>query len=140
MKWSAIFAMLLVVPNAFATDQSGNHFLVGNWIWTWSKNNCTENYTFRPDGTAYFVSGDEKFDMKYALSGTTNPDGRRALLLDTVKDHGGKGCVDSTENETGKSYSLYVEFSNSKTMMKICHDEVSGKCYGPIRKLTNDGK
>jgi hypothetical protein len=120
---------------AAAAAGSIDHPIVGRWQLTHTASGCVETYEFRDDGTARVTSFEETLDERYEVSST--PEGRRRyrLTMTTVKDHGGRDCVGSTEDTTGKSSVGYIEFSSSTDTMIFCADATGAKCMGPLRKV-----
>lgn len=118
-----------------AAAGSIDHPIVGRWQLTHTASGCVETYEFRDDGTARVTSFEETLDERYEVSST--PEGRRRyrLTMTTVKDHGGRDCVGSTEDTTGKSSVGYIEFSSSTDTMIFCADATGAKCMGPLRKV-----
>jgi hypothetical protein len=111
-----------------------DHALVGRWQWTHTGSGCVETYEFRRDGTARVTSGEETLDERYEISPTAESR-RYRLTMTTVKDHGGKDCVGSTDDTTGKSSSGYIEFDPAGDSMLFCADATRARCMGPLRKI-----
>jgi hypothetical protein len=120
---------------AHATAASIDHPLVGRWQWTHTASGCVETYEFRNDGTARVTSGEERLDERYDISPIAEGARRYRLTMTTVKDHGGKDCVGSTDDTTGKSSVGYIEFDPSGDSMLFCADATRTKCMGPLRKV-----
>lgn len=134
----AALALALALPLAQAQTPAStiDHPIVGVWQWTHAANKCTETYDFRPDGTARVRSGAERLDDTYQISSTPEGHGRYRLVMTTVKDHGGRDCVGSDENATGKTTTGYVGFSPQLDMMIMCADATSNRCIGPLRRVS----
>ena len=108
--------------------------LVGRWHWT-HPNGCTEIYEFRSDGSARVTSGEETTDERYEFSSVPEGKGRHKLTMTIVKDHGGRDCVGSVEDSTGKSTTGYIELNAAGNAMVFCADAVTAKCMGPLLRV-----
>lgn len=140
----ALAASLLCLPGAsFGASAEGadadisdaNHLLVGSWTWTRKANNCTEVYEYHVDGTSHIVSGEEQSDNSYHLSATPSPEGFYALTSTMVKDYGGKDCADSSRDDTGTTFTVYVLFSPSGDEHLVCFEQSMSRCFGPLRRV-----
>ena len=131
-----LLVLLAFAPAAaLAQDAVDNTPLVGTWSWTGGENRCTEVFDFRPDGTAYVISGAERTENRYALSSKPGPAGRKRLVMTATKYYAGKDCSGKTEDPTGKPITSYVLFLPGRTQMIVCSDETSEACFGPLFKL-----
>jgi hypothetical protein len=108
--------------------------IIGSWEWTRKTNNCTEVYSFKANGTAFVVSGEEKTENTYALSEALESSGRYKLTMTTTKDLGGRDCGYSSEDSTGKTSNIYLLFSPDGHMLAMCESELGTACFGPLRK------
>ena len=133
MRSARALAVMVVLAASVAVSASAPP-LVGRWQWPHA-NGCTEIYEFRSDGTARVTSGDETTDERYELSPSAEGKGRYKLTMTTVKDHGGKDCVGSVADTTGKSTTGYVEMNSTADVMVFCVDATSAKCMGPLRRV-----
>jgi hypothetical protein len=128
----ALAAALHAAP---APAGSADHPLIGRWQWTHTASGCVETYEFRNDGTARVTSGEERLDERYEISPIAEGARRYRLTMTTVKDYGGKDCVGSTDDTTGKSSVGYIEFGPSGDSMLFCADATRTRCMGPLRKV-----
>lgn len=114
---------------------SSQHPVLGAWQWTDSRNNCTEVYDFRPDGTVPVVSGDERSDNTYTISETPDAQGFFTLTMFTVKDYGGKDCGDDETDNTSMENVIYLLFEPRLTEFIICSEPRVEACFGPLRRV-----
>jgi hypothetical protein len=112
------------------------HPLVGKWQWTRSRSQCTEVYEFRPDGTAPIVSGAERTENVYTVSGSPNESGLHRLTLRTTKHHGGRDCSNAGGEPNFDEITLYVYFETADKIA-ICYEASTKRCYGPLRRVIN---
>lgn len=112
-----------------------NHPVIGTWQWTDSRNNCTEVYDFRADGTVPVVSGAERTDNTYTVSDTPDAQGFYTLTMFTVKDHGGKDCGDDETDNTSMENVIYLLFEPKFTEFIICAEPRVDACFGPLRRV-----
>lgn len=120
---------------AQARRPSAQHPVLGTWQWTDSRNNCTEVYDFRADGTVPVVSGDERTDNTYTISETPDAQGFFTLTMFTVKDHGGKDCGDDETDNTSMENVVYLLFEPQFTEFIICSEPRVEACFGPLRRV-----
>lgn len=121
-------------PASPTTQDKPRPSILGSWEWTRKTNNCTEVYSFRSNGTAFVVSGDEKTENTYALSEVLASSGRYKLTMTTTKYFGGRDCSDSSEDSTGKTSNVYLLFSPDGNMLAMCESELGTACFGPLKK------
>lgn len=141
MKLSLIaLGLIAFSPTLFAVSEpvpkNGNSRLIGKWTWTRPSNNCTEVYEFREDGTLFVVSGKEKSDNTYNLSAQPTPAGFFTLTTTIVKDHGGKDCGDTEEDDSGGTDIRYIRFLPSGTQYIVCSEESLNRCFGPLHRIS----
>ena len=136
-RWPFVRALPLVagLTVSAAAAQDKPHPLVGTWTWTRSPNACTEVYDFRPDGTAYIVSGAERTDNTYTVSAQPDARGFYKLVLKVVKDHGGKDCADQDRDDTGQQNIDYVRFEPDLNSQVWCRKPNMETCFGPLRRM-----
>jgi hypothetical protein len=127
-------AVLAALSADVATAQMRPPSLTGTWEWTRKINNCSEQHIYRDDGTATIRSGDERSDLTFRLAWSPEPNGRYKLTMTTVKDHGGRNCAESDEDQTGRTDELYVLFSQSRETMLVCRSPAGSDCIGPLRR------
>jgi len=132
---AAFLAFALLPAAALAQAAADNAPLQGTWSWTQPDNHCTEIYDFRPDGSAYVISGAERSEARYALSPKPGPQGRQRLVITATKRYAGKDCAGHDEDTTGKPAATYVLFFPGRRQMIMCNDETSDACFGPLLKL-----
>jgi len=125
MQYSVGFFLLFVSCGVLAAG-ANNDKLVGTWKWIRPDNRCTETMTFRGDGTLSAISGEENTENKYTLETPLSPGDRYTLTLHVVTDNGGKDCLGSKTDDTGRTEVVYLEFL-SETQMKMC--SASGHCH-----------
>jgi hypothetical protein len=138
MRLACCLALALAVPlaQAQAPARRIDHAIVGVWQWTHAANQCTETYDFKPDGTASVRSGDERLDETYEISFMPEGHGRYKLVMKTVRDHGGRDCVGSQDDSTGKTTTGYVAFNPQLDLMIMCVDATGKRCMGPLRRIS----
>lgn len=135
MKAAILFtAALFLMPVAHSADPDPAG-IVGKWTWTRADNSCTEVYDYRPDGTLQVQSGSERTDNTYSIDSAPDQNGFFKMVLKIVKDHGGKDCADSEEDNTGQEQVVYVLFHSSKPLHAVCRDPNLETCYGPLRRV-----
>jgi hypothetical protein len=106
--------------------------LVGAWEWRVEEDRCTEVYTFRPDGTAQVVSGEEKTDNTYTLGKSAEPSGRFRFSMTTTRDNRGRDCTGSGEDGTGKTTEHYLHFNPAGDAFLLCAEPTGTRCFGPL--------
>jgi hypothetical protein len=129
-----ITAALLLLPVAHSAD-ADPAAIVGKWTWTRADNACTEVYDYRADGTLQVLSGSETTDNTYSIDAAPDKNGFFKMVLKIVKDHGGKDCADSEEDNTGQEQVVYVLFHSSRELHAVCRDPNLEACYGPLRRV-----
>ncbi len=125
MQYSVGFLLLFISCGVLAAG-SNNDKLVGTWKSTRPEYRCTETMTFRGDGTLSAISGEENTENQYTLAAPPSAGGRYTLTIRVVKDNGGKDCIGSTVDDTGRTEVVYLEFL-SETQMKMC--SANGHCH-----------
>ena len=108
--------------------------ILGSWTWTRPDNNCVEVYTYRADGTAKVVSGEQIVEETYVLSAAPEASGRYKLTANVLKDSHGRQCGDSRRDETGRTFVTYVKFLSDGDILK-CYDPSGPRCFGPLRDI-----
>jgi hypothetical protein len=130
----SLFAALAPTPSVAQAPAAADHPLVGKWQWTRRRNQCTETYDFRRDGTVPIVSGSERTDNVYSVSSSTNEAGLYRLTLKTTQHHGGKDCSDASPGEPNfNELTLYVFFETADKIA-ICYEPSTKRCYGPLQR------
>lgn len=118
-----------MVPAAAGAAQPS---LVGTWEWTRKSNNCTEQYTYRADGTVAVKSGERSREGTYLLAWSPEPNGRYRLTITNVKDSGGADCGPTPAGVT------YVLFGQSGESMIQCNSVDGADCIGPLRRTARE--
>jgi hypothetical protein len=108
--------------------------IVGTWEWARKKNGCVERHVYRSDGTLAITAGEKRTENTYLMSWAPEPNGRYRLTVVTVKDHGGRDCLDSTEDRTGRRTVVYVLFSQSRESMIQCESPAGADCTGLMKR------
>lgn len=108
--------------------------LVGKWQWKIPKNGCVETMEFFADGTRHVVSGKELSDSTYVIEAVPNSQ-KLKLMVTTTRDFGGEDCGGSSDDDTGQTWSSFIEFSPQKDRLLSCGTEADGVCNGPYRRL-----
>ena len=117
------------------TGAPAGHPLIGKWEWTRQQNSCTEVYEYRPDGTAFVVSGSEKSDNTYAIGATPDQRGFYRLTMKVAKDYGGKDCADDSSDNTGEESTTYIMFDPARMSHIVCSEPSTARCFGPLRRI-----
>ncbi|HUO44837.1 MAG TPA: hypothetical protein VMT94_08020 [Burkholderiales bacterium] len=134
-KMRHLVYLLLLLGNCGAIAAgSASDKLVGTWAWTRPANHCTETLIFRSDGSLSTTSDKEKTDNQYLLTDPSNAGGRYRLTIHVIKDYGGKDCVNSVADDTGRTNTVYLEFLTG-TEMRMCYQPAAGTCFGPLHKV-----
>jgi len=123
-------ALAVIVSTDAASQQAS---IVGTWEWTRKVNNCSEQYTFRDNGTVSVKSGGDRTESTYLMSWAPEPTGRYRLTMTTVEDSGGQGCMDNTERPD-RGRMVYVLFGASQETMILCNSPEGADCIGPLKK------
>ena len=129
-----VTAALFLMPVAHAADGVPPG-IAGKWTWTRAENACTEVYDYRDDGTLQVESGTEKTDNTYSIAASPDQNGFFKMVLKIVKDHGGKDCADSEDDNTGQESTVYILFHSSRAIHAVCRDANLDACYGPLRRI-----
>ena len=108
--------------------------IVGTWEWTRKKNGCLEQHVYKGDGTLSITAGEKHTENTYLMSWAPEPNGRYRLTVVTVKDHGGRDCLDSTEDRAGRRTVVYVLFSQSRESMIQCESPAGADCTGLMKR------
>lgn len=136
----AILAALIVFPMATIAvanaSNSSTHRLYGKWTWTYSKNNCTEVYEYRPDNTSVVTSGEEVGESRFTITDKPDLNGFYRMVDVVTKSNGRTGC-DGEPGGTpvGDTATIYVLFHPTKDEMLICQEPSLDACFGPLRRV-----
>ena len=136
MKAALFFAMATFMAAAAHADESAASRILGKWTWTRAENACTEVYDYRPDGTLQVRSGAETTENTYSMASAPDENGFFKTVLRIVKDHGGKDCADSEEDNSGQEQTVYILFHSTKALHAVCRDPSLEACYGPLHRAT----
>ena len=135
---AAAFIISSIATSAVATvtDLSTQHPLYGKWAWTYTKNNCTEVYNFRPDNTSVVTSGEEIGESRFTISDKPDLNGFHLMTDVITKSNSRTGC-DGEPGGTpvGDTATMYIFFSPTKREMAICQEPSFNSCFGPLRRL-----
>jgi len=126
--------LLLPLPLMLAsTDIRTDHPIIGTWTLT-LPNNCSEVFTFKPDGTTRVTSNEEVTASHYEITDQPNADDFYALTDTTTETNGKKDCRGSTMT-IGETNTVYVRFNRPSDEMLVCYDLPYERCFGPMRRL-----
>jgi hypothetical protein len=138
-KSTTALILCSMVTSVFAsvTESMEPHPLYGKWAWTYTKNNCTEVYDYRPDNTAVITSGEEQAESRFSLSDKPDLKGFYRMTDVTTKSNGRTGC-DGEPGGTpvGDSVTNYIYFSPTKNEMVMCQEPSFRACMGPLRRIS----
>jgi len=137
----SIFAALVICSMATTSVASvGNastHRLYGKWTWTYSKNNCTEVYDYRPDNTSVVTSGEEMGESRFTISDKPDLNGFYRMTDEVTKSNGRTGCDGSPGGTpAGHTVTIYMLFHPTKEEMLICQEPSLNTCFGPLRRIS----
>lgn len=131
------FTAIAVLSACACTGAFGQQpSLVGAWEWTRKKDGCAEQFVFLENGTATIRRGEKRTENTYLMAWAPERSGRYGLTLTTVKDHGGRDCQGSVDEEIGRSRVVYLLFSQSGESMIMCESPAGTDCTGLIRRVT----
>lgn len=132
MKPAFGIALLALAVAAYATAAvRPDHQIVGTWTHT-LRNECTELYTFRADGTNSVTSGEEISTGSYTISDQPNERGVYTMV-DTIASNNGKpDCMGGT-TPIGDVATVYVKFSTTGNGVLVCYDLTMRSCYSMKR-------
>ncbi len=119
---AALFICFLATSAvAIVTDTSVQHPLYGKWAWTYTKNNCTEVYDYRPDNTSVVTSGEEIGESHFTVGGKPDLNGFYRMMDVVTKRNDCTGC-DGGPGGTpiGDTVTFYIFFHLTKSEMIIC--------------------
>lgn len=108
--------------------------IIGTWTFT-LPNGCIERHTFDANGRMSGTSGQEYVEEDYTLSAGPDASGFYTLTGLTLKDTGGPDCGDSSEDHTGKSWTVYVRFSKDRQKYLSCAEATMEHCWGPYHRI-----
>jgi hypothetical protein len=93
---------------------------------------CTETHTYEADGSRLVTSGDEELTGVYQVYPTADS---RFLKLDiqTRTDNKRRDCVGDSEDDSGKSFSIYVTLARGGQLL-FCFEPSFAECFGPFRR------
>jgi hypothetical protein len=128
----AAVALLLAGGWQGACAQQPN--IVGTWEWTRKSSVCSEQYTYRDDGTLRIRRGEELTENTYLMSWAQEPSGRYRLTIVTVKDDRGRDCEGSTADSSGQQSIVYVLFGQSRETMIQCGSPAGADCTGIMQR------
>jgi hypothetical protein len=128
-------APALAVPAG--SDQAGAAVALpkvpGVWSWT-DTAGCSETYTYAADGSGHVTSGEERSEMRYTFDPTPVGIGFFKLEATITKDHGGKDCAGSSEDDTSRLYTVYMKFSLDGDEHIVCLTPEIKQCFGPLQR------
>jgi hypothetical protein len=132
---TAILGLVWLYPHAAVQAQSmASLALVGTWTWTRTANGCVETHEYRADGSRFVVSGEERSESRYSVSGPT-PSGFMKLAVTTLRDHGGKDCGGDASDDSGHTWSVFFRIDQPAQAVLFCYEEALTNCYGPFRRV-----
>jgi len=134
LKSVLLAAVGLLIAGLCQVASAQQPSIVGTWEWTRKKNDCSERYVFREDGTLSAKRGKEQTENTYLMSWAPEPNGRYKVTIATIRDDGGQDCDGSTEDGAGKRRVVYVLFSQSRESMIQCASSEGTDCTGLMRR------
>lgn len=129
-----LLMLLLVGVQSVRAQSAAAHVLVGKWSWTMPNSGCVETHEYRADGTRYVVSGEERSDSRYSITGPTSK-GFMKLTVTTVKDYGGVDCGDGSDDGSGRTWSVFFLVHRTGNAALFCYEESLNDCYGPFTRV-----
>lgn len=140
MRKLALFTALMLSgslpPSAAPLTVPGvDHPIVGKWQWTRSKNNCTEVYDYRADGTIFATSGAEESSSTYQIAEQPDADGFYQLTAELVKSNGAQDCSDDPPNTDTAPYTIYINIHKARSSYLVCPTATWDRCVGPFQKV-----
>lgn len=109
--------------------------IVGTWEWTRKKNDCSEQYVFRRDGTLSVRRGEKLTENTYRMSWAPEPTGRYGVSIGTTRDDGRRDCEGSADDTTGRQSVVYVLFGQSRETMILCGSPAGTDCTGLMKRV-----
>jgi hypothetical protein len=137
MRPTVIFLLtifLMAGASSTKAQSASAQLLVGKWSWTMPKSGCVERHEYRADGTRAVQSGEERSETRYSVSGPT-PKGFMKLTVTAIKDFGGIDCGGGTEDDSGKTFSVFFLLHRSGNAVLFCYEEALRDCYGPFDRM-----
>ena len=120
-----------------SVDNSSTQRLYGKWAWTYSRNNCTEVYDYRPDNTSVVTSGEEIGESRFTISDKPDLNGFYRMTDEVTKSNGRTGCDGSPGGTSvGHTVTVYIMFHPTKDEMLICQEPSLSACFGPLRRIS----
>lgn len=107
--------------------------IVGTWSFR-LPNGCTERHTYRANGFLSGTSGEEYVEERYELSAVPDVNGFYTLTGHNLKDSGGPDCSGSSEDFSGRDWTVFVRFSADFAKYVVCVEPRPDRCWGPYLK------
>jgi hypothetical protein len=127
----------LAMPAAASVGSSPTHRLYGTWSWTYSENNCTEVYNYRPDNTTVVTSGEEVAESRFNISEKPDLNGFYRMTDVVTKSNGRTGCdAEPGGTPIGHEVTIYILFRPKSEEMLICQQPSLNTCFGPLRRVS----
>lgn len=131
----AIVLLFASLPGTAAGAPSvPKHSIVGTWTFTVPGTNCSETYSFHPDGTVFATSGEEVAESIYSISAEPSAGGFYKWVGTITKDNGKKDCSGET-TERGQKNTHYIRFDPSGEELVVCQAESLDACFGPVKRV-----
>ena len=133
----ATSAVALVAFTAAAQDGvprtplAPDHPVIGTWHIDVPGTNCSETYTFHPDGTTRVHSAAEVVESAFDISATPSAAGFYKWVDRVTMDNGRPDCTGDTVG-VGHVATNYLLFHPSRREFLLCRDESLSACIGPF--------
>jgi hypothetical protein len=124
----AVFFLAAAV--SLARPPLSGHPIIGTWIIRVRGTACTETWQLHSDGTAFYVSGNERSMSEYEISDQPNADGY-FVLSDTVTWTNGKPDCLGTKTPVGDRAVNYLLQTPAGGFM-VCNRPSVDACVGPL--------
>lgn len=111
-----------------------NHPILGSWKFVLPKGDCSEVYTFRPDGTRSYSSNEESGESTYEVAATPSAAGFYKLIDTITKNNGKLDCSGGTI-AVGHQVRIYVRMHSTGSKFIMCRDESFENCFGPFVRV-----
>jgi hypothetical protein len=122
-------AFLLTAAVSLARPPISGHPIIGTWIIR-VRTDCTETWQLHSDGTAFYVSGNERSMSEYEISDQPNADGY-FVLSDTVTWTNGKPDCLGTKTPVGDRAVNYL-FPTQTGGFMVCNRSSADACVGTL--------
>ena len=114
---------------------SPQHPIIGIWTFDVPDTNCTETYTYRPDGTSVYSSGDEVGESRFEIADQPSTAGYFKMTDKVTRNNGKADCMGETL-PIGDAVTLYVRFHPEHfNEFILCLEESDEACFGPFTKV-----